>query len=130
MSGCPYYLPGPSNLSAGPFTCQAQLNGILGGEEQGHVYLTWPVSLSFVSSSLRLHFPPGRSEQAAATNGCLTLRREQGKALREASRSFRRCKVSISLISPFQSLSWFEVLTFPVLFLFVYFYAKILPELV
>ena len=117
------YVPGPCNIRIGPLPAKPKLTE---SKDRGAGARVLDLArLSFLCiRSLRLHFPPGRSEQAAATNGCVTLRREQRKAPREASRSFLRCKVSINFMSPSQSLSWLEVWTFSVLFLFVYFYAK------
>lgn len=92
-------------------------------EQEGHVYLTWPASLSFVSASLRLHFPPGRSEQAAASNsnGCVTLRARAPDSGEEASRRCRRCKVSVSFVSPSQSLSIYHDLKFGLFFFCAFF---------
>lgn len=77
--------------------------------------------------------PKRTTEQATATNGCVTLRARAAAAAersKEASRSFRPCKVSVSFVSPSQSLSWSKVLTFLFAFSFICFFIIKLQEVV
>jgi len=105
-----------------PSNCQAQVKGIRGGAAGPRVLdlacLAF-LRIRLASSSLPENFPP-------ATNGCLTLRARAAESsedwgVRRPSRSCQRCKVSISLVSPSQSLSWSKVWTFFCAFSFIFF---------
>lgn len=97
------------------------------------MYLTWPGSLSFVSASLRLHFPPGRSGTSSRHQWLLDLAgetREQLKAPREASRRPPMQGEHQLHIAASVSIHGLKFGLFLCFFLFVYFYAINLPELV